>query len=301
MALSSLESRLPPLGNTFLDADGDDTLELDALHMSMEEHRPRRLLKQRSFHGYFPYLVKAELERVVSSQPFCAKSMRKAFAFGDTRESSKAETDPMPGAASWIRSKIEDRSEARQPKKADDNHYPTLLMQRSCFPTTSGEKPLALGTKELCIVAPVVPAPQDCITTLMIRNLPYSISQDELIDDLNACGFRGLYDFLYMPYSFEGQSGKAVCKGYAFVNFISSAPARELVTVWHLSLRFGMSNQDQALNLSAASLQGFDANVAKWSTPRMRRVRNPNCKPFVAGHPAPAAGRYANAGKYASA
>eukprot|EP00747_Dinoflagellata_sp_TGD_P150534 gnl/TRDRNA2_/TRDRNA2_177124_c0_seq1.p1 gnl/TRDRNA2_/TRDRNA2_177124_c0~~gnl/TRDRNA2_/TRDRNA2_177124_c0_seq1.p1 ORF type:complete len:430 (-),score=66.64 gnl/TRDRNA2_/TRDRNA2_177124_c0_seq1:207-1496(-) len=119
---------------------------------------------------------------------------------------------------------------------------------------------------------------QQRITTLMIRNLPLFATQQDLIHELDTMGFAGLYDFCYAPSSFLTGQGK----GFAFVNLTSEDSASEFLHTWHGSRRFGIKESDPPLNISIATLQGFEGNVAKWSAPRMRRVRNPNFRPFVA-------------------
>jgi len=115
----------------------------------------------------------------------------------------------------------------------------------------------------------------------MIRNLPVTISQRDLMDDLDQSGFKGSYDFLYMPSCFDSGEGK----GFAFVNLTSVAAAGALVGKWHKSRRFGLLMSDPALNLSPAAIQGYEANVKKWNAPRMRRVRNPNLRPYLVEDP----------------
>lgn len=115
------------------------------------------------------------------------------------------------------------------------------------------------------------------VTTLMIRNLPQWIKQGALLAELDRSGFLGTYDFCYMPCSFENGEGK----GYAFVNFTDTANATELTRAWHRTRRFGMRPNDLALSLSPAVVQGLENNVAKWSTPRLSRVRNPDLRPFI--------------------
>eukprot|EP00747_Dinoflagellata_sp_TGD_P152060 gnl/TRDRNA2_/TRDRNA2_177261_c0_seq4.p1 gnl/TRDRNA2_/TRDRNA2_177261_c0~~gnl/TRDRNA2_/TRDRNA2_177261_c0_seq4.p1 ORF type:complete len:505 (+),score=92.47 gnl/TRDRNA2_/TRDRNA2_177261_c0_seq4:59-1573(+) len=119
---------------------------------------------------------------------------------------------------------------------------------------------------------------QERVTTLMIRNLPLAVNQSDLLQELDKTGFAGLYDFCYAPSCFI--SGET--KGFAFVNMITEEDATAFVNSWHASRHWSMKEREPALNISIASLQGLEANVVKWSAPRMRRIRNPNFRPFVA-------------------
>lgn len=42
-----------------------------------------------------------------------------------------------------------------------------------------------------------------------------------------------------------------------------------------------MSHADPPLNVSVAALQGLENNMKKWAGARMRRVRNPDFRPFI--------------------
>merc|ERR1719464_344706 len=56
--------------------------------------------------------------------------------------------------------------------------------------------------------------PEEEKTTVMLRNLPNDYSRDDLLDLLNEQGFKGKYDFVYLPVDFKKNAGL----GYAFVN-----------------------------------------------------------------------------------
>merc|ERR1719507_35388 len=118
-------------------------------------------------------------------------------------------------------------------------------------------------------------------TTLMIRNLPHDLTQMDLLAELDKNGFEGTYDFLYMPANFHSGRGK----GYAFVNFTLQAAARRFVSEWHKGLRFGAGRDRGGLSISAAAVQGREANIKKWDVPRMRRVKNANFRPLIAVKP----------------
>eukprot|EP00927_Polykrikos_kofoidii_P042783 TRINITY_DN36839_c0_g1_i2.p1 TRINITY_DN36839_c0_g1~~TRINITY_DN36839_c0_g1_i2.p1 ORF type:complete len:965 (+),score=172.66 TRINITY_DN36839_c0_g1_i2:385-2895(+) len=115
------------------------------------------------------------------------------------------------------------------------------------------------------------------VSTLMLRNLPHSLTQKRLIEELSNSGFSGLFDFCYMPSMF----GTGNSKGYAFVNLTSPEALANFVVSWHGSRRFGISASDPPLNVSEASLQGRIQNARKWDGPRMKRVRNPALRPLV--------------------
>merc|ERR1719460_2697826 len=115
------------------------------------------------------------------------------------------------------------------------------------------------------------------VTTLMVRNLPRNITQLDLINELNQAGFEATYDFVYMPQSFSVSENV----GFAFVNFINPSKAGALVGLWHRQRRFGATAKQAALNISPADIQGLAANLKTWASPRLRRIRNRNLRPFV--------------------
>merc|ERR1712070_278698 len=112
------------------------------------------------------------------------------------------------------------------------------------------------------------------VTRLMIRNLPSGLVQTQLLDELDASGFEGLYDFCYLPRCFKTGDNH----GYAFVNFLSPEAAGLLVGAWHRQIR---CQSVRCLNVSPALLQGLDGNVRKWCPPRLRRIRNKDYKPWT--------------------
>lgn len=66
-------------------------------------------------------------------------------------------------------------------------------------------------------------------TTVMLRNIPNAYTREMLKDLLDAHGFRGCYDFLYLPVDFRNR----VNLGYAFVNLLSHSEALRLTFALH--------------------------------------------------------------------
>jgi RNA recognition motif-containing protein len=62
-------------------------------------------------------------------------------------------------------------------------------------------------------------------TTIMVRNLSNDLSQTDFVKDLLARGYRGLFDFVYMPMNFRSDGNF----GYAFVNFASAEVALQFM------------------------------------------------------------------------
>merc|ERR1712113_1012642 len=53
-------------------------------------------------------------------------------------------------------------------------------------------------------------------TTVMLRNLPNHYTADLVLAMLDAEGFAGLFDFLYLPIDLKSHA----CLGYAFINLV---------------------------------------------------------------------------------
>merc|ERR1712217_823433 len=65
---------------------------------------------------------------------------------------------------------------------------------------------------------------QSSRTTVMMRNLPNDMNREMLLELLDTHGFRGLYDFIYVPIDFKRRAGL----GYAFVNMSTPQAAERM-------------------------------------------------------------------------
>eukprot|EP00929_Paragymnodinium_shiwhaense_P076863 TRINITY_DN39575_c0_g1_i5.p1 TRINITY_DN39575_c0_g1~~TRINITY_DN39575_c0_g1_i5.p1 ORF type:complete len:659 (+),score=96.45 TRINITY_DN39575_c0_g1_i5:207-2183(+) len=97
-------------------------------------------------------------------------------------------------------------------------------------------------------------------TTVMMRHLPNKYTQSLLHEELGQDGFKGCYDFLYLPIDAE----TAANKGYAFINFVSSEEAWRFKLTYE-GCRMKRFNSSKTVAVSPAVLQGFEANYVHYS------------------------------------
>jgi len=93
-------------------------------------------------------------------------------------------------------------------------------------------------------------------TTVMIRNIPYKYSVDELAAEIEESGFQGMFDLVYLPMLANRLSN---C-GYAFANFTSPAAASEFRSIFSKH-RFNQHHDkfSKHTSVSYAKNQGFSA------------------------------------------
>merc|ERR1712187_146033 len=109
----------------------------------------------------------------------------------------------------------------------------------------------------------------------MIRNLPGLVRQKDVVRQLDAYGFRDLYDFIYVPVTF----GQKQNKRYAFINMLTAEAASLLMESWQQTRIFGPSSQP--LVVSPGHVQGFEANVAAWDSAKKERIKNKMYRPWM--------------------
>jgi RNA recognition motif-containing protein len=114
------------------------------------------------------------------------------------------------------------------------------------------------------------------ITTLMIRGIPCSFSQEELLSVVDSAGLAGKYDFFYMP-----RAGKTTSNlGYAFINFVQSTHAWTCAYTFN-DVRLDPSRSTKVCSVTVADIQGI-TNLRK----HFRRSvvsRGPNAPMFFRG------------------
>jgi len=120
-------------------------------------------------------------------------------------------------------------------------------------------------------------------TTLMFRNLPDNQVVDDFLNLLNREGFKGTYDFAYMPMDFQ----KQVAVGYAFVNFTSRIVAQKAWCHFDGFKRWCIQSCDKVCEVKWSNAQqGVAANVERYrNSPVMHDTVDDKHKPrlFAAG------------------
>jgi RNA recognition motif-containing protein len=148
-----------------------------------------------------------------------------------------------------------------------------LRREASTFVPKSWEYPWQMPpeTSMLCNWAPYAPSQYDEFlqmgmqqmgsqcderTTVMLRNLPGTFLREDLITAMDAKGFAGLYNFVYIPIDFQTERGK----GYGFVNFISAEEAQRFMPAFD-GFRDWSLPSSKICSVDLARTQGLDANV----------------------------------------
>lgn len=114
-------------------------------------------------------------------------------------------------------------------------------------------------------------------TTLMIQNLPIGVTQNDLLQELDRSGLEGSYDFCYVPRAAGAATGN---QGFAFVNFVTAHHACFFTEAWHSTYMQDRGRDGRALKITAANVQGLEANVRKWGDPRAQKNSREH-RPFI--------------------
>jgi len=128
------------------------------------------------------------------------------------------------------------------------------------------------------------------LTTVMMRNIPNNLTREQLLDIMNAEGFVGCYDFVYLPVDFKNMVGL----GYTFVNLVDSEVAKRFYLhfsgfsrwVIRSSLNTGCWDPIQSEKVCEVTwsdgLQGKDAHIERYmNSPVMHHSMPDSCKPMI--------------------
>ena len=111
-------------------------------------------------------------------------------------------------------------------------------------------------------------------TTLMMKNIPRSISQGYLMELINY-KFRGLFNFFYLPIDFQKNENA----GYAFINFKS--PKNIVDFFIEYNDKPWVFYKKKKCFVSYARIQGFRAISQHFSISNIMQVNDDDLKPYI--------------------
>lgn len=120
------------------------------------------------------------------------------------------------------------------------------------------------------------------VTTVMIRQVPRTFTQRQLLEEAAARGFGRVLDFAYLP--FDLRKGARRC-GYGFVNFIAPEYAlafRDAFDGTYIDRR--SRDKGRPLRVHPAEVQGYAANYAHFSSTRVGQRNDPEFGPLFFHH-----------------
>lgn len=115
-------------------------------------------------------------------------------------------------------------------------------------------------------------------TTIMLRNLPPEYTRDMTTELLDAEGFSGLYDFVYMPMNLRTKESF----GYVFVDLISPVVADQCRSRFQGFNKWSIQSDKACDVLWSDEQQGLSANIERYrNSPVMHESVPEDCKPVV--------------------
>lgn len=117
------------------------------------------------------------------------------------------------------------------------------------------------------------------LTTVMLRNVPNGYKRDMLLELLDSHGFRGLYDFVYLPMDFRN----GVNLGYAFVNLLTNKDAFAFTEEFQGFASWAQSDSTKVCEVSwSHPHQGLREHVERYrNSPVMHATMPDEFKPMV--------------------
>lgn len=132
----------------------------------------------------------------------------------------------------------------------------------NCYPKTNWFEQAAAMQQ-----APEVSTVLEKVQTVIMYNIPFQATQQQVIKVINQHGFAGTYDFLHMPVSNGGKckdSGDAMKKshhlGFAFINFLTPESAPNFLKIFQ-NFCFPDCNSSKLTGSKPSAVQGYRANV----------------------------------------
>lgn len=136
------------------------------------------------------------------------------------------------------------------------------------------------------VVTPTVAAPaiipedadmtsESNYTTVMLRNIPNKYTQPTLLQALDDKGFRGIYNFFYLPVDYKNHCNM----GYAFINFVDHEGAVKFISAFKGYQLPAKSSK--VCDTCWARVQGLKANVEHYRNSPVNDLPDPEYRPLL--------------------
>jgi hypothetical protein len=93
----------------------------------------------------------------------------------------------------------------------------------------------------------------------MMRNTPNNMTRDALVELLDAHGFGGCYDLVYLPMDFQTEAGL----GYAFINLFTQDEAERILQYFEGFADWGVVS-DKVCKMTWSDLDGLQGHVDRY-------------------------------------
>jgi hypothetical protein len=165
---------------------------------------------------------------------------------------------------------------------------PFVPMHLAQMPLAGVESPVAErlnwarhGLKQEALAQEWHPEPasnEDWQTTVMLRNMPNNYTRGMLLELVDEKGFRGTYDFAYLPIDFSSQAGL----GYAFINFVSPEKAQRCFDVFEGFSDWKVPSEKVCTVTWSSPYQGLESHIERYrNSPVMHQSIIDEWKPVL--------------------
>lgn len=144
---------------------------------------------------------------------------------------------------------------------------------------TSGKKKAGKGKRRKSLEGgATIVAGRHTRTTLMLKNLPNDYTRDHVVALLNKEGFKGLFNFVYMPVCLQSM----VSFGYAFVNLVSFVVADQCWSRFQGFSKWDLDNSRKCEVCWSEVQQGLQGNVEHYRSSQIMHESVPElAKPAI--------------------
>jgi len=113
-------------------------------------------------------------------------------------------------------------------------------------------------------------------TTMMLRNIPNKYTQKMLLEYLESNGFRGTFDFFYLPIDFRNRCNV----GYAFINFVAPEHAKRFLKSLN-RVKLPAYNSSKVCEVTYAHVQGLEQNIEHYRNSPVNGVPIAAYRPLI--------------------